>query len=118
MSRVLPIHKFSQFTSSRSGQCHLFSQLRVFHVDTVEMFQIHGVEMVHILTVGMFHIHTVEIFHIRTVEMFHIRTVENVQYSQKWSDRFSERFWTKIGLFPGGPGSVPGRFWDNGKVFP
>ena len=81
------------------------------------MFHIHTVEMCHIHTVEMFHIHTVEISHIHTVEIFHIHTVENVQCSQKWSDRFSGRFSTKIGLFPGGPGRVPGRFLDNGKVF-
>ena len=82
------------------------------------MSPLHTVEMFHIHIVEMFHIHTVEMFHIHTDEIFHIHTVENVQCSQKWSDRFSDRFWTKIGLFPGGPGRVPGRFLDNGKGFP
>ena len=77
---------FPQFTNSHNGQCHLFPQLRIFHI--------------------------------HTVEIFHIHTIENVQCSQKRSDRFSDRFWTKIGLFPSGPGKVPGTFLDNGKGFP
>ena len=53
-----------------TGQCLLFSQLKMFQLHTVEMFHMHTVEM--------FHIHTVEMFHIHTVEIFHIHTVENV----------------------------------------
>ena len=70
-----------------TGQCLLFSQLR--------MFQLHTVEMCYVHTVEMFHSHTHEVLHIHRSGRTGFRT----------------DFGPKLDFFQVVPGGFPGGFW-------